>query len=137
MCIRDRRRRLRDYGEMVGLAFQIRDDILDYTGRKSITGKPTGLDLSEKKLTLPLVYALAHAEASERKEILGMVRAGGKKIDVRRIVAFVERHGGIAYATDRARSYARAAQDLITGFPDSPSRTSLMAFADFVVDREK
>jgi octaprenyl-diphosphate synthase len=133
----DIRRKLREYGEMVGLAFQIRDDILDYTGRKSITGKPTGLDLSEKKLTLPLVYALSHAHAAERKEILGMVRAGGKKIDVRRIVAFVERQGGIAYATDRARFYARAAQEQIAGFSDSPSRTSLMAFADFVVDREK
>ena len=129
--------RLRDYGEFVGLAFQIRDDILDYTGRKSITGKPTGLELSEKKLTLPLVHALAHAQPSERKEILGMIKAGGKKIDVRRIVRFVEGQGGIVYATERARHYAEEAKAQLAGFPDCPSRTSLLAFADFVVDREK
>lgn len=133
----DSHRRLREYGELVGLAFQIRDDILDYTGRRSITGKPTGLDLSEKKLTLPLVHALAHAQASERKEILGMIRAGGKKIDVRRIVRFAEEHGGIAYATQRARHYAAQAKEQIATFPDSPSKASLAAFADFVVDREK
>lgn len=133
----DSHRRLREYGELVGLAFQIRDDILDYTGRRSITGKPTGLDLSEKKLTLPLVHALAHAQASERKEILGMIRAGGKKIDVRRIVRFAEEHGGIAYATQRARHYAAQAKEQIADFPDSPSKASLAAFADFVVDREK
>ena len=133
----DAQRRLREYGELVGLAFQIRDDILDYTGRTSITGKPTGLDLSEKKLTLPLVYALAQAQASERKTVLGMIKAGGKKIDVRHIVRFVEYHGGIAYATERARHYAAEAKEQLAVFPDSPSRTSLLAFADFVVDREK
>lgn len=130
-------RRLREFGELVGLAFQIRDDILDYTGRRSITGKPTGLDLSEKKLTLPLVHALAQAPAGERKQILGMIRAGGKKVDVRRIVSFTEQYGGITYATERARSYARAAREQIAVFPDTPARASLMAFAEFVVDREK
>jgi octaprenyl-diphosphate synthase len=130
-------RLLREYGEQVGLAFQIRDDILDYTGRKSITGKPTGLDLSEKKLTLPLVHALAQAPAGERKEILGMIRAGGKKVNVRQIVAFVERYGGIDYAMNRAREYARSAQQILESFPDSPSRRSLHAFANFVIDREK
>jgi octaprenyl-diphosphate synthase len=133
----DAQHRLRDYGELVGLAFQIRDDILDFTGRKSITGKPTGLDLSEKKLTLPLVHALAHAQPSERKEILGMIKTGGKKIDVRRIVRFAEAHGGIAYATQRARHYAAEAKAQLAPFPDSPSKASLVAFADFVIDREK
>jgi octaprenyl-diphosphate synthase len=129
--------RLRQYGELVGLAFQIRDDILDYTGRTSITGKPTGLDLSEKKLTLPLVYALAQAQPSERKAVLSMIKAGGKKIDVRHIVRFAEQHGGIAYATERARHYAGEAKAQLAVFPESPSRASLLAFADFVVDREK
>jgi octaprenyl-diphosphate synthase len=128
---------MREYGELVGLAFQIRDDILDYTGRRSITGKPTGLDLSEKKITLPLVHALAKAQPSDRKEILGMIKAGGKKVDVRRIVRFAEEHGGIDYATARARHYAAEAKSRLVMFPASPSRTSLEAFADFVVDREK
>jgi octaprenyl-diphosphate synthase len=133
----DRHRLLREYGEQVGLAFQIRDDILDYTGRKSITGKPTGLDLSEKKLTLPLIHSLAVAPKSEGKAMLGMIRDGGKKMKVREIVAFVTQYGGIAYATEQAYAYVRQAQERIAGFPDSPAKASLNAFADFVVEREK
>jgi octaprenyl-diphosphate synthase len=133
----EHRRLLREYGELVGLAFQIRDDILDYTGRKSITGKPTGLDLSEKKLTLPLIHALAVAPKAEAKEILAMVKKGGKKVNVGEVVDFVTKHGGIAYATDRATKYAREAQELLTAFPESPARQSLVAFADFVVERQK
>jgi octaprenyl-diphosphate synthase len=133
----EQRKLLRDYGELVGLAFQIRDDILDYTGRKSITGKPTGLDLSEKKLTLPLIHGLAVAPKTEAKAILAMVRDGGKDMKVREIVDFVERFGGIDYATARAREYARQARICLESLPDSPSKVSLGAFADFVVEREK
>ena len=123
---------------MVGLAFQIRDDILDYTGRKSITGKPTGLDLSEKKLTLPLVHALCPCAAVGAEGDPRNDPAGGKKIDVRRIVAFRRTAGRdrLCHRTRAALCRAQA-QEQIAGFPDSPSRTSLMAFADFVVDREK
>ncbi len=133
----DHQRRLRDYGENVGLAFQIRDDILDYTGRRSITGKPSGLDLSERKLTLPLVHALASAPKDQSRAVLAMIKAGGKKMDLEHIIAFVERHGGNEYAMDRARSYIRSAQECLAGFPDSPARRSLLAFADFVLTREK
>ena len=66
---------LREYGENVGLAFQIRDDLLDYVGRKSITGKPTGLDLSEKKLTMPLIHAIAKSPKKEGKNILAMIKS--------------------------------------------------------------
>ena len=130
-------RALREYGENVGLAFQIRDDMLDFTGRKSITGKPAGLDLSEKKLTLPLIYALAQATKSERKEILAMIKNGGKKMKVSTIVAFVENYGGLDYAATRAREYAAAATARLVALPDSPSKRSLTAFAEFVVQREK
>jgi len=128
---------LRDYGEAVGMAFQIRDDILDYIGRRSITGKPTGLDLSEKKLTLPLIHSLTLAPRAEGKAVLGMIRDGGKKLKERDVVAFVNRYGGITYALECARAYARRAQELIAEFPDSPAKTSLHAFADFVIEREK
>jgi octaprenyl-diphosphate synthase len=128
---------LREYGENVGLAFQIRDDMLDFTGRKSITGKPAGQDLSEKKLTLPLIYALAQATKSERKEILAMIRSGGRKMKVSAIVAFVQNHGGLDYAATRAREYAAAATARLAALPDSPGKRSLTAFADFVVQREK
>jgi octaprenyl-diphosphate synthase len=131
------RRLMREYGENVGLAFQIRDDVLDYTGRKSITGKPTQLDLMERKLTLPIIHALGEAPRQEAREILTMIRAGGKRVLVRKVVEFVTRYGGIEYATAQARTFAARAQSCLSAFPDSPARTSLAAFADFVVDREK
>ena len=129
--------RLRAYGENVGLAFQIRDDILDYTGRKSITGKPAGLDLAEKKLTLPLVHALREAPKGRGREILGMIRDGGKKMDVRAIVSFVGEYGGIRYAETQARKFSAEAVRALGVLPDSPAKRSLTAFADFVVERAK
>lgn len=133
----DRLRRLREYGENVGLAFQIRDDILDYVGRKSITGKPTGLDLSEKKLTLPLIHALRQASKSEGKEILGMIRSGGKKMRVQKVVDFVSSYGGIDYAGSRAKEFAARASGLLEVFPQTPAKEALIAFAEFVVTRAK
>ena len=129
--------RLRDYGEHVGLAFQIRDDLLDYVGRKSITGKPTGLDLSEKKLTLPLIHALTQAPKRDGKEILSMIKNGGKKTNAKHVLQFVEEHGGIAYAAGRARHFAAKAKETLTSFDESDSKQSLLAFADFVVERDK
>jgi len=133
----DHRRRLREYGELVGLAFQIRDDLLDYVGRKSITGKPTGLDLSEKKLTLPLIYALARAPKAEGKAILSMIRNGGRRIRVHQIIDFVTQHGGIDYAARKARDLGEEAKARIASFPESPSKKALLDFAEFVVEREK
>ena len=133
----EKHRLLRDYGENVGMAFQIRDDLLDYVGRKSITGKPTGLDLSEKKLTLPLIHAIANAPKKEGKEILSSIKSGGKKMKVREIVEFVTRYGGLEYAATRAAHYSAGAKDNISQFTDSPAKHSLLAFADFVVQREK
>lgn len=133
----DKRRRLREYGENVGLAFQIRDDLLDYIGRKSITGKPIGLDLSEKKLTLPLIYALTRAPRVEGKDILSMIKHGGKKMKVQHIVEFVRQYGGLDYAADKARHYASQATATLAPFPDSPSKAALIGFADFVIERVK
>jgi len=133
----DKARLMREYGENVGIAFQIRDDMLDFTGRKSITGKPAGLDLSEKKLTLPLIFAFRQAPKGERQEILSMIKNGGKKMRVSTIVDFVKRYGGLDYAAQRARHFATVAGEKLAPFPDSPSKTSLAEFARFVVDREK
>lgn len=130
------REALREYGESVGMAFQIRDDLLDYVGRKSITGKPTGLDLSEKKLTLPLIHAMRRASKKESKEILSMIK-NGKKSNVKHVVEFVEHHEGLSYAGQKALTYSARAKKCIESFPDSPSKQSLLAFADFVVERNK
>ena len=133
----EKHRMLREYGENVGLAFQIRDDLLDYVGRKSITGKPTGLDLTEKKLTLPLIHAFTKSPKKEGKAILSMIKSGGKKLKVSEIVEFVTHYDGLEYAAIRAVHYAKEAKATIATFPDSQSKRSLLAFADFVVEREK
>src|SRR3990172_605872 len=78
-----RRAELRDFGEHVGIAFQIRDDLLDYFGRKSVIGKPTGIDLKEKKLTLPLIHALSKASRGEAREALRIIKSGAKQKDIR------------------------------------------------------
>lgn len=128
---------LREYGENVGLAFQIRDDLLDYIGRKSITGKPTGLDLNEKKLTLPLIHAIRNAARKDGKEILSMIRNGGKKMSARKVLDFVTAHQGVEYAEKKARHFADSAKQIICTFPDSPAKQALLSFADFVVERDK
>ena len=133
----EKQRLMREYGENVGLAFQIRDDVLDYIGRKSITGKPTGLDLSEKKLTLPLIHAFTRAPTNEGRDILSMIKNGGKKMKVRNVIEFVTEYGGLDYAAGRASYFASRAKEKIARFPDSPSKDSLIAFANFVVEREK
>lgn len=128
---------LRDYGENVGMAFQIRDDVLDFVGRTTITGKPVGLDLSEKKLTLPLIYAMTRASKSDRSDILSMIKGGGKKLKVGVVAKFAREHGGLEYAAGRAQEFAEAAVSSLSPLPDSPYKTSLADFVRFVIDREK
>jgi octaprenyl-diphosphate synthase len=133
----ERHRLLREYGEKVGMAFQIQDDLLDYVGRKNITGKPTGQDVSEKKLTLPLIHSLRTAPRSEARDVLAMVRKGGKKMSVARVIDFVRNNGGMDYAARCAGRYVAEAKGLLKSFPPSPAKESLVNFADFVVEREK
>jgi len=131
---------LRNYGENVGLAFQIKDDLLDYVGRRSITGKPVGLDLSDKKLTLPIIFALSQVPPKKRKEILGLIKNGGKKMkgkEIRSVVDFAEEFGGLEYASGKAQQFAATAKALLSSFPESPSKNSLLAFADYVVQRDR
>ena len=128
--------RMRDYGEHVGIAFQIRDDLLDYLGRRSVIGKPTGIDLKEKKLTLPLIYALHHGARTDAKQALRLVKNGTKKKDVEWVVKFVENSGGIQYAVGKAEQYAEAARADLAGLPDSQAKEALVRFVDFVTQRD-
>jgi octaprenyl-diphosphate synthase len=127
---------MREFGEHVGMAFQIRDDLLDYLGRKSIIGKPTGIDVKEKKLTLPLIYALKNSDRKEARQALRIVRNGAKKRDVEWIVDFVQQNGGIDYARGKAEYFAGMARQNLAGIPDSPARDALLQFVDFVMERE-
>lgn len=131
------RKAMKDYGENVGMAFQIRDDILDFTSRKSILGKPSGGDIKEKKITLPLIHALKEAPKADAKRVLKMIKAGASDKDVERIVEFVRTNGGIAYAERRAQEYGNAARACLSALPESEARQSLEHFIDFVMEREK
>ena len=131
----EKRNSLKAYGENVGLAFQIRDDLLDYLGRKSILGKPTGGDIKEKKHTLPLIYALHQSGRHEAQQALRFVKNGAKQKDVAWIVDFVRNNGGIEYALQKAEEFAENARACLSSFPDSPEKQSLLQLVRFVIER--
>ncbi|MBE0643262.1 MAG: polyprenyl synthetase family protein [Bacteroidetes bacterium] len=129
--------RFRGYGENLGIAFQIRDDILDFTGTESTIGKPVGGDLKEKKFTLPLIHAFTNAPSARRKTVLHSLKRGVKRKDIDDIIRFVEEFGGIAYARKTAEDYRDRAMAQLAPLPDSESKQSLLQLADFVVTRKK
>lgn len=131
------RERMRVYGENVGMVFQIKDDLLDYNGRSSITGKPEGLDMKEKKLTLPLIHSLGKAPRSQSKAILKIIKNGASRKELQSVIEFARDQGGIDYATQRAREYSERALSAIDPFPPTPAKESLMEFVDFVMERKK
>ena len=106
--------RIREFGENVGMVFQIRDDLLDYTGRRSITGKPTGLDVKEKKLTLPLIYAFTKAPSPQSKAILRIIKNGARTKELQQVVEFAHEFGGIDYTTKKAEHYSSRALEALS-----------------------
>lgn len=128
---------LTSYGESLGLAFQIADDILDFTGDASTVGKPVGHDLQERKITLPLIKALSAAPDGERGAILGVLAAAQPSDqDWSRVFDFVDRHGGVAAASATAREYAARAESCLEVLEPSVERTILATAVRLVVDRD-
>jgi octaprenyl-diphosphate synthase len=132
----DRIQTMRAVGEQLGLAFQIRDDLFDYGGDD--VGKPLGIDLKERKMTLPLIVAMRTAQPAERRRILRIVKKK-KKVpsDIRTVASFVHAEGGIAYARRRMMSLAEEARTLLARFPDTEARDALVGLSHYVVRREK
>lgn len=128
---------LRNYGEYLGIAFQIQDDILDFVGKTKIFGKIQGGDLKEKKITLPLIYALNNCEKKESKAIIKNLKKGVKDSDIEKIISFIVESGGINYSKKVATEYTEKAIACLSIFDDSESKTSLIKLVDFVVNREK
>lgn len=131
------RHAMRDFGEHVGMAFQIRDDVLDYS-RTTLIGKPAGNDIREGKLTLPLIYACSRAPRKEAKDIIDIVKS--KKVNqkgVNEVQDFVRNYGGIDYANTQALTMVQKATANLEIFPDSLIKQTLLSFARFVVEREK
>lgn len=124
------------FGESIGMAFQIRDDILDYEGNISITGKPVGGDIKEKKITLPLIYSLSKASKNEASRIIKIIKNGKGKDGVKEVINFVKDYKGIEYSLQTAGTYSRKAKEALNIFPDSQSKIALEALVDFIIDRK-
>jgi octaprenyl-diphosphate synthase len=130
-------RALGDFGESVGIAFQIRDDLLDFTGRPRLFGKRVGEDIREKKITLPFIAALQQAQNGEKKQMLALVKRGAQEKDLRIILQFVQDNGGLDYAHTKAVEYGREAERSLSIFPDSSSKDLLLQFIQFAIHRAK
>lgn len=131
------RQAMRDFGEHLGVAFQIKDDLLDYEASSGILGKPALADVQDKKVTLPLILALKQADDGEGKRILKAVKKGIDKQKLAWVLDFVQRYDGIARARERAEAIKQEAVDALAVLPDSPAKQSLIDLADFVVNRKK
>jgi octaprenyl-diphosphate synthase len=124
------------YGENLGMAFQIADDLLDYREQMETTGKPSGLDLREHKVTLPLIHALRAMSASSRQEVERLFDSETvTDDDIASVVRIVDENGGFAYARARGDEFAERAHDALTDLPDTVARRSLTASISYVMER--
>ncbi len=131
------RERMRKFGELVGLAFQIKDDIFDY-GSPGNIGKPTGIDIREQKMTLPLIYAIRSAEKKVSHELMDIVRNHHEdNAKIRRAVELVIQNGGIEYAHERMIKLANEAIEMLASLPDSDAKRSLIGLVNYTINREK
>lgn len=125
------------FGEYIGLCFQIKDDIFDYFENKEL-GKPTGNDMLEGKLTLPVLYALNSTRDEAARELAVKVKCGEANTDeIARLIDFTKQNGGIEYASQMMYAYRDKALSLLASMPDTDVRTALAAYLDYVVEREK
>ena len=129
--------KMRLFGEYVGMAFQIKDDLLDYQNNGSV-GKPSGNDIKEKKLTLPIIHVLKNASRVDRKRILSIVKRHNKnKKKVREVINFVIENGGLEYSTNKMHEYKSKALDILAEMPENESKKSLEELVEYVVIRKK
>ena len=127
--------RFRLFGEKVGIAFQIKDDLFDY-GQDNI-GKPTGIDIKEKKMTLPLIYALQHADTGLKRKIIYTVKNNSSdKAKVNEVIQHVQQSGGIAYAEEKMKQYKEEALEILHTYPDTPARQAMEELVNYVINRK-
>lgn len=127
---------MKQFGHSLGMAFQIRDDILDYEGTTNLIGKPVGGDIKEKKITLPLIYALNKVSKSEASRIKNVLKNGNDKTKVKEIISFVKANNGIDYALKISQNYSVQAKEALNIFPESEMKSSLIKLVDFVTQRD-
>jgi len=124
-----------DLGNSIGIAFQIKDDLFDY-GRKKI-GKPRGIDIKEKKLTLPLIYSINNSDRSKKRWLINSIKKHSKdKKVVKEIINYVKETGGLEYAVEKMNLYHRSAIKILEKFPKSKYSDALKEMIDYVIERD-
>jgi octaprenyl-diphosphate synthase len=132
---KNRAEQMRSFGENVGMAFQIKDDLFDYANDK--IGKPTGNDIKEKKLTLPLIYTLNNCSKSTKREIINIIKNKNTQNEqVRKVAEMVTQSGGIEYAKLKMNEYYNRAKEILYRLPENESRNGLEQLVNFVIDRK-
>ena len=127
---------MRKFGELIGMAFQIKDDLFDYTD--DAIGKPTGIDIKEQKMTLPLIYALNNCTAKEKSWCINSIKNHNKdKKRVKEVIQFVKDKNGLAYAEEKMVEFQQEALQILEKFPQSDFRDSLSLMVNYVIDRKK
>lgn len=133
----DQAENMRKFGELVGLAFQIKDDIFDYGDSKNI-GKPTGLDIRERKITLPLIYALNNCDKKTKKELINIIKNHNEDSKyVSKAIKIVADNGGILYAQEKMNSLKKEALECLTSIPDSEAKSAIIGLVEYTTQRTK
>lgn len=128
--------RMRKFGELIGMAFQIKDDLFDY-GEEAI-GKPTGIDIKEQKMTLPLIHVLNNCSKKDQEWLINSIKKYNKdKKRVKEVIAFVKDHGGLEYAVAKMKQFQEEALLLLKDYPESEFKSSLILIVNYVIERKK
>ena len=127
---------MRQFGEYIGMAFQIKDDLFDYGTQK--IGKPTGIDIKEQKMTLPLIHTLNNCSKKEKKWVVNSIKNyNTDKVRVKELIYFVKEKGGLDYAVSKMKEYQKMALAILQKYPDSNYKESLELMVNYVIDRKK
>jgi octaprenyl-diphosphate synthase len=128
---------MKQIGEDIGIAFQIKDDLFDYAGNSAI-GKPTGIDIKERKMTLPLIYTLSNSNKEQKRLIINIIKNHNTEPKrVQQVIDLVRAGNGIKYATEKMQFYRDKALKALDAFPESEYKTSFIDLVKFTVDRER
>lgn len=128
--------KMRKFGELIGMAFQIKDDLFDY-GDTQI-GKPTGIDIKEQKMTLPLIYALNNASKKDKNWLINSIKNHNKdKKRVKEVITFVKDNGGLEYAIKKMKAFQEEALAMLNDYPDTEFKNALVLMVNYVIDRKK
>jgi octaprenyl-diphosphate synthase len=128
--------RMKRFGELAGMAFQIKDDLFDF--EDGDIGKPVGIDIREKKLTLPLIHALSKSPWLEKRKIIGIIKNESEKPKkVKEVIAYVKASGGIGYAHQVMKRFHQEALEILDSFPESVYKKSLIQLVQYTIERNK